>query len=118
GRRVPAVADGAGDAFTSTPQPVIMKWGWLLMTVYTGPVGAALYVLSCQEPAPGGHEPFVRRLWKQGLGSTIHCVAGDATGIIASAVITSTLGLPMWLGLVVEYPPGVAFGLLVFLAVF
>src|SRR5262249_62300620 len=86
-----SVAYVAWDAFIRTPQPVIMKWGWLLMTLYTGPVGAALYVLSCQEPAPGGHEQFVRPLWKQGLGSTIHCVAGDATGIIASAALTSTL---------------------------
>ena len=109
---IPSVAYVAWDAFTNTPQPVIMKWGWLLMTLYTGPAGAALYVLSCQEPAPGGHEQFVRPLWKQGLGSTIHCVAGDATGIIASAVITATLGLPMWLDIIVEYLAGFAFGLL------
>src|SRR5262245_24929587 len=118
GLTVPSVAYVAWDAFTSTPQPVIMKWGWLLMTLYTGPVGAAVYVLSCQEPAPGGHEEFIRPLWKQGLGSTIHCVAGDATGIIASAVITSTLGLPMWLDVVVEYLAGFAFGLLIFQALF
>jgi hypothetical protein len=113
-----SVAYVAWDAFTNTPQPVIMKWGWLLMTLYAGPAGASLYVLSCQEPAPGEHEQFVRPLWKQGLGSTIHCVAGDATGIIASAVITSMLGLPMWLDLVVEYLAGFAFGLLIFQAFF
>jgi hypothetical protein len=118
GLTVPSIAYVAWDAFTRTPQPVIMKWGWILMTLYTGPVGAALYVLSCQEPAPGGHEQFVLPLWKQGLGSTIHCVAGDATGIIASAVITSTLGLPMWLDIVVEYLAGFAFGLLIFQAFF
>jgi hypothetical protein len=28
-----------------------MNWGCLLMTLYTGPLGAVLYVLSCQEPA-------------------------------------------------------------------
>jgi hypothetical protein len=115
---VPSVAYVAWDAFTNTPQPVIMKWGWLLMTLYTGPVGWALYVLSCQEPGPWTHEEFVRPLWKQGLGSTIHCVAGDATGIIASAVVTSTLGLPMWLDVVVEYLAGFGFGLLIFQALF
>jgi hypothetical protein len=115
---VPSVAYVAWDAFTNTPQPVIMKWGWLLMTLYTGPAGTALYILSCQEPTPGGHERFVRPLWKQGLGSTIHCVAGDATGIIASAVITSALGLPMWLDVIVEYVAGFAFGLLIFQALF
>jgi hypothetical protein len=118
GLTAPSVAYVARDAFTSTPQPMIMKWGWLLMTLYTGPVGWALYVLSCQEPAPRTHEEFVRPLWKQGLGSTIHCVAGDATGIIASAVITSALGLPMWLDVIVEYLAGFAFGLLIFQALF
>jgi hypothetical protein len=115
---VPSVAYIAWDAFTNTPQPVIMKWGWILMTLYTGPAGAALYILSCQEPAPGEHERFVSPLWKQGLGSTIHCVAGDATGIIASAVVTSSLGLPMWLDVLVEYLAGFAFGLLIFQALF
>jgi hypothetical protein len=108
----------AWDAFTNTPQPVIMKWGWILMTLYTGPVGVVLYILSCQEPEPGTHEVFVAPLWKQGLGSTIHCVAGDATGIIASAVITSSLGLPMWLDVALEYVAGFAFGLLIFQALF
>ena len=113
-----ALAYVAWDAFKVTPQPVIMKWGWLLMTLYTGPLGAVLYVLSCQEPAPGEHERFVVPLWKHCLGSTIHCVAGDATGVIASAVVTATLGQPMWLDVVVEYVAGFAFGLLVFQALF
>ncbi len=30
-----------------------------------------------------------------GVGSTIHCIAGDATGIITAAVITAALGLPI-----------------------
>jgi hypothetical protein len=50
------------DAFTVTPQMVIMKWGWLLLTLYTGPQGAVLYVLSCREPAPREHERFVEPL--------------------------------------------------------
>jgi len=114
----PSAAYVAWDAFTRTPQPVVMKWGWLLMTLYVGPIGAALYILSCEEPAPGDHEAFIRPLWKQGLGSTIHCVAGDATGIIAAAVVTTRLGLPMWFDVIVEYVAGFAFGLLIFQALF
>jgi FtsP/CotA-like multicopper oxidase with cupredoxin domain len=52
------------------------------------------------------------------VGSTIHCVAGDATGIILAAAITATLGLPMWLDLVVEYATGFAFGLFIFQSLF
>jgi hypothetical protein len=51
-----ALAYVAWDAFTVTPQPVVMKQGRLLMTVYTELLGAVLYVLSCQEPEPGEHE--------------------------------------------------------------
>jgi hypothetical protein len=63
-----ALAYVAWDASTVTPRPVILKWGWLLMTLDTGPLGAVLYVLSCQEQTPGEHERFVEPLWKQGLG--------------------------------------------------
>lgn len=90
-----AVIYVAWDALTRNPELTIMKWGWILVTLYTGIVGAALYILSCQEPAPGEHEEFVKPLWKQTLGSTIHCMAGDATGIIVAAAITAVLGLPM-----------------------
>jgi len=100
------------------PEETVMKWGWVLITVYMGPIAAALYVLTDKEPRPGEHERFIRPLWKQGIGSTVHCIAGDATGIVAAAVITSALGLPMWLDLVVEYVAGFGFGLLVFQALF
>jgi len=107
----------AWDALTNNPELTVMKWGWILVTLYTGPIAAALYILSCQ-PAPGQHEEFIKPLWKQTLGSTIHCMAGDATGIIVAAAITMTLGLPMWLDVISEYFFGFAFGLLVFQALF
>ena len=96
----------------------VMKWGWVLVTLYTGPVGGALYVLSCQEPRPGAHEDFVRPLWKQALGSSIHCMAGDATGVILAAAVTAALGLTMGKDIIVEYAFGFAFGLFVFQALF
>lgn len=113
-----AAAYVAYDAFTRTPEMKVMKWGWILVTLYTGPIGAAIYVLSCQEPGPGMHEAFVRPLWKQALGSTIHCLAGDATGIIVAAAVTMALGLRMWQDLIAEYVFGFGFGLLVFQALF
>jgi hypothetical protein len=100
------------------PEPVVMRWGWVLVTLYMGPVGAALYVLADKEPAPGRHEEFIKPLWKQGVGSTVHCVAGDATGIILAAAIVTTLGLPMWLDFIIEYAAGFAFGLFIFQALF
>src|SRR5215211_4020227 len=95
-----------------------MKLGWVLVTLYMGPVALLLYVMTDKEPRPGEHEEFIKPLWKQGTGSTIHCVAGDATGIILAAVVTAVLGLPMWLDLIVEYLAGFAFGLFIFQSLF
>ena len=113
-----SVAYVAYDIFRHTPEPVVMKWGWVLVTLYLGPIAAGLYVLADKEPKPGTHEEFVRPLWKQGIGSTIHCVAGDATGIILAATVTALLGFPMWVDLIVEYVFGFAFGLFIFQALF
>lgn len=85
----------AYDQFRYNPEATVMKWGFVLVTLYMGPFGLLLYVLSDKEPAPNTHEAFVAPLWKQGVGSTVHCVAGDATGIIVAAILTALLGLPM-----------------------
>ena len=108
----------AWDQFTGNPEPTVMKWGFVLVTLYMGPIGLLLYVMADKEPRPGEHEEFVKPLWKQGAGSTIHCVAGDATGIIVAAIVTATLGLPMWIDLIVEYLAGFAFGLFIFQSLF
>ncbi len=106
------------DQFQNNPEPTVMKWGFILVTLYMGPLGLLLYVLADKEPRPGEHEQFIEPLWKQGVGSTIHCVAGDATGIILAAAVTAAIGLPMWIDLIVEYVAGFAFGLLIFQSLF
>ncbi|MBI2782252.1 MAG: DUF4396 domain-containing protein [Chloroflexi bacterium] len=113
-----SVAYVAWDAYRRNPELTVLKLGWVLVTLYTGPVGLTVYALSCKEPFPGSHERFIQPLWKQGLGSVIHCAAGDATGIIVAATITGLLGLPMGIDLVIEYAAGFGFGLFVFQALF
>ena len=108
----------AWDQFTGNPEPKVMKWGFVLVTLYMGPIGLLLYVMADKEPKPGSHEEFIKPLWKQGVGSTVHCVAGDATGIILAAVVVALIGLPMWLDLIIEYVAGFLFGLLIFQALF
>jgi len=106
------------DMYRNTPEPAVMKWGFILVTLYMGPLGLLMYVLACKEPRPGTHEAFVEPLWKQGVGSTIHCVAGDATGIILAATLTAFFGYPMIYDILVEYIVGFAVGLLIFQALF
>lgn len=101
-----------------TPEAPVMKWGFVIVTAFTGPVGAFLYALGCREPLPRTHERYVAAKWRQVLGSTLHCVAGDGLGILAAAVVSRSLGLPMGAELVAEYLTGFLFGWTVFQALF
>jgi hypothetical protein len=102
----------------STPESPVLKWGFILLTAYTGPVGAFLYVLGCREPLPGLHERYIAERWRQVLGSTMHCVAGDGVGILVGAVISRALGLHGPSEVLLEYVLGFAFGWTIFQALF
>jgi hypothetical protein len=102
----------------STPESPVMKWGFVLLTAYTGVIGAFLYVLGCREPLPGTHEQYTAAQWRQTLGSTMHCVAGDGVGILAGAVISSVLGITGMAEMILEYVLGFAFGWTIFQALF
>jgi len=101
-----------------TPESPVLKWGFILLTAYTGPIGAFLYVLGCREPLPGLHEKYTETLWRQVLGSTMHCVAGDGLGILAGAILGGLIHLskPAEIGL--EYLLGFGFGWTIFQALF
>ena len=102
----------------TTPESPVLKWGFVLLTAYTGVIGAFLYVLGCREPLPGLHEQYVAARWRQTLGSTMHCVAGDGVGILTGAVLASVLGLAGPAEVIVEYVLGFGFGWLIFQALF
>jgi hypothetical protein len=102
----------------STPESPVLKWGFVLLTLYTGPIGAFLYVLGCREPLPDTHEQFVSATWRQVLGSTMHCVAGDGVGILAGAVIGWLFVLPAPIAIALEYALGFGFGWAIFQALF
>jgi Domain of unknown function (DUF4396) len=102
----------------STPESPVLKWGFVLVTAYTGVVGAFLYVLGCREPLPNTHERYVMAQWRQTLGSTMHCVAGDGIGILVGAVLAGAFGLNGLAEFVLEYALGFAFGWMVFQALF
>jgi hypothetical protein len=102
----------------STPESPVLKWGFVLLTAYTGVFGAFLYVLGCREPLPGLHERYTAARWRQTLGSTMHCVAGDGLGILAGAVISSLIGLAGLAEVIVEYVLGFGLGWTIFQALF
>ena len=101
-----------------TPTSPVMKWAFVLISAYTGVIGAFLYVLGCREPLPGMHEQYVASRWRQTLGSTMHCVAGDGLGILVGAVIGATVHLSRLWEISLEYALGFGFGWTIFQALF
>ena len=93
-----------------TPESVILKWAFVILVIFTGPLGAFFYVLGCREPLAGTHEQYVSATWRQVLGSTMHCAAGDGLGIIAGAIIGALLHLSPWGDFALEYFLGFSFG--------
>ena len=93
-----------------TPETTVLKWAFVILVVFTGPLGAFFYVLGCREPLKGTHEKFVSATWRQVLGSTMHCAAGDGLGIIAGAAIGAALHLSPWSDFALEYALGFGFG--------
>lgn len=102
----------------TTPVHPVMKWGFILLVAYTGVFGLVLYILGCREPLRGTHERFVAKRWRQVLGSTMHCVAGDGVGILSGAVISSVIALMGPVEIALEYLLGFIFGWTIFQALF
>jgi hypothetical protein len=93
-----------------TPAATVLKWAFVILTAFTGPIGAFFYVLGCREPLHGTHEEYVSVRWRQVLGSTMHCAAGDGIGIIVGAAIGAGLSLAFWPDFLLEYALGFGFG--------
>lgn len=94
----------------------VQRVAWILVTVYTGPVGAFFYLLACRRPLPGTHDAFTAATWKQSLNSEMHCLAGDATGIVVAASIVPVFALSNGWDATIEYLAGFVSGLFIFQA--
>lgn len=101
------------------PQQPIMttqKLGWFLVILYTGVVGLVLYLLSCRSPGDNLHDIYIKPLWKQAVNSEVHCVAGDATGIILAAIVLSFFSIATSTEVTLEYIAAFLFGWFIFQA--
>lgn len=115
------------DLMRHTPAMGMMKPGWVLVALYCGPIGVLAYVLTCRQPGRGpatsdaamdAHDEFIKPMWRQSMGSLVHCLAGDATGVIFAATLAAWLGLVGLAEAGLEYAFGFAIGLFVFQAMF
>jgi hypothetical protein len=99
-----------------TPAHPVLKWSFVILTLFTGPLGAFFQVLGCREPFRGTHEAHVAARSRQVLGSTMHCAAGDGLGIIAGAVVALHWHLRGGADFALEYLLGFGFGWPIFQA--
>ena len=104
------------DLSTNTPVSWVQKLAWILVIAYTGPFGLFVFLLACRNPGKGLHATFTRANWKQGVNSEMHCLAGDATGIILCAIILSFFSLTPGVDLILEYVSAWIIGLFIFQA--
>src|SRR5664279_366105 len=114
---VVAVAYVAWD-IRKTPESPVMKWAFVIFTAFSGLAGALLYFWACRTLLAGPHERYVAARWRQVVGSTMHCVAGDGLGILVAAAVVAPLGLPRAVDLAIEYVVGFALGWTIFQALF
>lgn len=52
-----SVAYVAWDAYRNNPELTIMKWGWVLVTLFLGPIGLFVYILSPDAGRHAGQRP-------------------------------------------------------------
>ena len=74
-----------------TPESPVLKWGFVLLTAYTGVVGAFLYVLGCREPLPGTHEEYTAARWRQRI---VSATLAPFRGAVKRCGISTTLAAP------------------------
>lgn len=96
----------------------VLKFGFVLLTLYTGPIGTVLYVWGCREPLSGLHERYALVRWRQALGSSMQCVAGGGAGIVVGAAIAPSLRLNGMAEVGLEYARAFLLGWSVFRGLF
>lgn len=104
------------DSITNGVTSWVQRAAWILVTIYAGPVGLFFYLMACRRPFPGGHDAFTKPRWKQAVNSEMHCLAGDATGVVVAASVLAFVNLDNGWDITVEYLAAFVSGLLIFQA--
>lgn len=100
-----------------------LKIGWPIIMFFFSVIGLFLYIWTCRVPriaylkadeTKKAHHEYVANTLSKVTGSVIHCVSGDALGIVTAMVIGRYVGLHFWSEFTAEYIIGFLFGWLLF----
>lgn len=100
-----------------------LKLGWPIILIFFSVIGLVLYIVTCRAPRTASldenkkkkvHHAYVATKFDSVTGSVVHCVAGDALGIVIAMSISRYLGAGFWPEIIAEYTLGFLFGWLLF----
>lgn len=100
-----------------------LKIGWPIIMFFFSVIGLVMYIWTCRVPRIAylkagekkkAHQRYVANTFSKVTGSVIHCVSGDALGIVTAMVISRYVGLHFWSEFTAAYITGFLFGLLLF----
>lgn len=100
-----------------------LKVGWPIILLFFSVLGLLLYLYTCRVPRTAYlaaeekkkvHHEYVSTTFDAVTGSVVHCVAGDALGIVIAMSASRYLGLGLWWEISAEYILGFVLGWLLF----
>ena len=75
------------DQYRNNPEPTVMKWGFILVTLYMGPLGLLLYVMADKEPRPGEHSSLIERTKRSAYAFKFGELGGSRITFVPLSVI-------------------------------
>jgi hypothetical protein len=109
--------------YVNTAVSTPLKVGWPIILSFFSILGLFLYIVTCRAPRTAylraiekkkAHHAYVGTTFDAVTGSVVHCVAGDALGIVIAMSFSRYLGLGLWWEITAEYLLGFVLGWLLF----
>jgi hypothetical protein len=100
-----------------------LKIGWPIILSFFSVLGLLLYLITCRAPRTAYlksadkkkiHHDYVSTTFDSVTGSVVHCVAGDALGIVIAMSVSRYFGIGFWPEIIAEYALGFLFGWILF----
>ncbi|MCF6765820.1 DUF4396 domain-containing protein [Thiotrichales bacterium 19S3-7] len=104
------------DSFFRVPISWVQALAWSVVTLYAGVIALIFYFITCRKRDIKTHDEYIKPTYKQAFNSQMHCIAGDATGVIIASVILAGFSMTNGLELIIEYILGFICGLFIFQA--
>lgn len=90
------------------------KLGWILIILYTGPIGLFFFILATRKSNDSAHLLTSKTSWTQVVNAQAYGLAGNISGIVVAAITLSFIHTAMSIEIIVVYISAFLVGWLVF----